>query len=230
MEVSRWVFAKAFVITVLVMVIIYSVNVFLNSKREISVAADMDETVETLQEMEALTQLMHEFGENSTCLTLKTQLQLLDKQTWRLGDKIEDYRKLTQEYMSDPYYLQQKRKFNRQEVLYLSLLGQIRQKCDINQTVILYFYRSVEECDKCDDQAFVLTHLNQRIDPELAIFSFDHDLDIPSVNVLENVYNVTSYPCIVVEGETYCGIRGTQEVEGYLCKKTPSLSICPRGG
>jgi hypothetical protein len=228
MEVSRWVFAKAFVITILVLVSIYSLNVFLNSKREIRVANDLDETLETMEEMQALTQLMEEFGKNATCLTLKSELKLLDRQTWKLGDNIEAYHKLTQEYMSDPNYYKQKRKFNRQEVLYLSLLRQIRTKCDINQSIILYFYRRLENCTQCDKQAFVLTHMNQKIDEELAIFSFDSDLDISSVNVLRDVYGVNEYPCIVIEDGTYCGLRDRDEVERILCERTPYLSICKR--
>jgi len=226
MEVSRWVFAKAFVITILLLLIIYSVNVFLNSKREIAVSADMDEAVETMEEMQALTQLMNMFGENATCMTLKSQLRVLDKQTWKLGDKIESYRQLSQEYMSDPYYLQQKRKFNRQEVLYLSLLEQIRDKCDLNQSIILYFYRNGRICTQCDQQSFVLTHINQKMDEEVAVFSFDSDLDLPSVNVLTSNYNITEYPSMVIEGETYPGLRDSPEVERILCEKTPYLSIC----
>jgi hypothetical protein len=228
MEISRWIFAKAFIITVLILVIIYSANVFLNSKREISVADDMDETVETLQEMQALTEMMNMFGENATCLTLKSQLKVLDKQTWSLGNKIDEYHRLAQEYATDPNYLKQKRKFNRQEVLYLALLKQIRSKCDINQSIILYFYRKGEDCKFCDQQAFVLTHMNQKIDEELAIFSFAADMDIPSVSVLIDEYNVTDYPCIVIEDETYCGLRDRQEVEKILCEKSQWLSLCPK--
>lgn len=226
MEVSRWVFAKAFIITILVLSVIYSVNVFLNSKREIAVSADMDEAVETMEEMQALTQEMNMFGENATCMTLKSQLHVLDKQTWKLGDKIESYRQLSQEYMSDPYYIQQKRKFNRQEVLYLSLLSQIRQKCSLNQSIVMYFYRNGKVCTQCDQQSFVLTHINQKMDEEVAVFSFDADLDLPSVNVLMANYNVTTFPSIVIEGETYPGLRDSPEVERILCEKTTYLSIC----
>ncbi|MBD3388661.1 MAG: hypothetical protein GF416_06295 [Candidatus Altiarchaeales archaeon] len=226
MEVSRWIFAKALVLTVFVLVVIYSINVYINEKREANLESRMEATIDTLEEMEALTQLMRMFGENATCVTLKSQLELLDQNIWRLGDKIELYKRLTEEYMTDPYYLKQKRRFNRQEVLYLSLLTQVRDKCDIDQTVILYFYRRGEDCKQCDDQAYVLDHLNKRIDEELAIFSFDSDLNVSSVNVLAEVYGVGEHPCTVIEGNTYCGLRDKDEIERLLCENSPNVSIC----
>ncbi|MFH0862990.1 MAG: hypothetical protein V1875_08180 [Candidatus Altiarchaeota archaeon] len=230
MEVSHWVFAKAFVVTVLVLVIIYSLNVFLNSKREISITDDMDASLETMEEMQALTYLAPLFHDNETCVTLKSQLKLLDTQTWKLGNKIEDYHKLTQEYMSNPEYYKQKRKFNRQEVMYLSLLRQIRDKCSLNQSIILYFYSNPKKCQQCDQQAFVLTHLHQKMDQEISIFSFDYDLDLPSVSVLKDVYNVGELPCIVIEDGTYCGLQDKETIERVLCEKTPYLSICAQAG
>jgi hypothetical protein len=186
----------------------------------------MQATIETLEEMEALTQLMHVIGENATCVALKSQLQLIDESIWKLGDKIETYRKLTEEYLDDPYYLKQKKQFNRQEVLYLSLLKRIRENCELDQSIILYFYRRGEECRQCDDQSYVLTHLNQKIDDELAVFSFDADMGLPSVDVLIEHYRISQYPCIVVENTAYCGLHNRQEIESILCDQSPTLSIC----
>ncbi len=226
MEVSKWIFVKALLITLFVLTIIYSINVYLNDMREETIEPQMMDTVDTLEEMEALTQLMRMFGGNATCVTLKSQLNLIDKKIWKLGNKIEDYRRLTSEFMDDPSYLKQKKKFNRQEVLYLSLLKQIRQNCDMDQTVILYFYKNGVDCKLCDEQSFVLTHINKRIDEEVAIFSFDTDLEIPSVDVLIQYYGVNEYPCLVIEDETFCGLRSRDEVERHLCVKSHDLSIC----
>jgi hypothetical protein len=226
MEVSRWIFAKALVVTLIILVTIYSFNVFLNSKREISVTNDMDQTVETLEEMEALTQTMQMFGENATCVTLRTELRVLDKQIWTLGEKIESYQKISEEYMDDPYYIKQKKKFNRQEVLYLSLLSQVKRKCDIKNSIILYFYGNWTECQQCDQQAYVLNHIGQKMKDDVSIFSFDTTLGIPSVDVLVDVYGINSYPCLVIDGATYCGLRDKAEVEAKMCERSPELSIC----
>lgn len=226
MEVSRWIFIKALLITLFVLSIIYSINIYINSQRVETLDSQMMDTVNMLEEMETLTQLMRMFGPDATCVALKTQLDLIDKKIWDLGNKIEDYRRLSKEFFNDPAYLSHKRKFNRQQVMYLSLLKQIRQNCDLNQTIVLYFYQNSEDCRQCDDQSFVLTHINERIGKEIAVFSFDADLEIPSVDVLIEYYGIKEYPCTVVEDRTYCGLRSRNELEEYLCLENPALSIC----
>ena len=225
MEVSRGVFIKAFLITVIIFLSVYSLNLYLNSQRENVLDDNMAEIIDNFEEVQALTDLMKVYGGNVTCLALESRLKLLDTQIWKLGDKIENYRQLSKDYMNDPYYQTQKEKFNRQEVMYYSILKEMQSSCNTNQTYILYFYAKGETCSKCDDQSYVLNYFNQRIDPELAVFSFDTDLNLPSINMLKSIYNVTEYPCVVIYDTTYCGLRDKDEVQGILCSKR-NLSIC----
>ncbi|MCX6695332.1 MAG: hypothetical protein NTU61_03465 [Candidatus Altiarchaeota archaeon] len=225
MEVDRSIFLKAFVITVLLFISLYSLNVYLNSQREVVLDARMNEILEEFDEVQALTSLMKVFGENATCLTLKSRMKLLDTKIWKLGDKIDSYRQISRDYMNDPYYQIQKEKFNRQEVIYFTILKEMKSQCDLNQTEVLYFYRNSQDCKQCDDQSYVLNYYNNRIDPEIATFSFDADLNLTSVDVLLSIYNVTEYPCIVVEGDTNCGLQNSDQMKEILCRRN-NLSIC----
>ncbi|MFH1402872.1 MAG: hypothetical protein ABIH11_01220 [Candidatus Altiarchaeota archaeon] len=225
MEVGKSIFLKAFVITLIIFASVYSLNVYLNSMREESLDERMAEILEDFEEMQALTTMMRVFGENASCIALETNIKLLDTKIWKMGEKIDSYRELTREYMNDPYYNIQKKKFNRQEVIYLSLLKEMKQQCDMNQTEILYFYRRSEFCPDCDKQSYVLNYFNQKIDPEIAVFSFDADLDLPSVNVLLGIYNVTEYPCVVVGDRAHCSLLDREQMTEILCS-TSNLSIC----
>lgn len=106
------------------------------------------------------------------------------------------------------------------------MLKNMKQWCTFNQTTILYFYKKKEDCPDCDAQAFVLTDLNKEIDPEIAIFSFDSDLGLPSIETLERFYKIDSYPCVVVENSTYCGIHNKDKMVELLCDHN-NISICP---
>jgi hypothetical protein len=227
MAVDKKIFVKAFLITLALLLSVYSLNLYLNYEREKVIDERMREVVDEFEEFQALNALMEVYGQNATCMTLNSRIKLLDSNIWRLGDKIDNYRQLSREYMNDPYYQLQKQKFNRQEVIYLAILKAMKRSCQLNQTEILYFYQKGEECKTCDDQAYVLTYFNQRIDPEIAIFSFDADLNLPSVDVLRSLYNVTEYPCLVVEDSVYCGLRDKVELQGILCDRSGnSLSLC----
>ena len=149
----------------------------------------------------------------------------MDRTLWDTGIKIDNYREVTEKFSTDPFYQDQKRKFNRNEVIYFSMLKSMKKQCDFNQTTILYFYKKKEDCPDCDAQAFVLTDLNNEIDSEIAIFSFDSNLDLASVKTLELFYDITSFPCIIVEDYTYCGLKDKNQIVDILCEHKDH-SIC----
>ena len=105
------------------------------------------------------------------------------------------------------------------------MLKGMEEWCQFNQTIILYFYKKKEDCPDCDGQAFVLTDLNKEIDPEIAIFSFDSDLELPSIDTLELFYNITSYPCVVIEDNTHCGLHNKNNLVELICSYK-DISLC----
>ncbi len=194
-------------------------------QREKAIIERMEEVLDEYQEIQALSLMSNVFGKEMTCLSLENTLAHMDKTLWNTGLKIDKYREATEEFITDPFYIEQKKKFNRNEVIYFSMLKEMKDWCEFNQTVILYFYRKKDYCVDCDAQAFVLTDLNKEIGDEIAIFSFDSDLDLPCVNTLVRFYNITSYPCIVVEDDAYCDLYNKEGLLDVLCNYK-ELSLC----
>ena len=149
----------------------------------------------------------------------------MDKTLWDTGIKIDKYREATERFITDPFYLDQKRKFNRNEIVYFLMLQNLKQWCEFNQTIILFFYKKKEDCSDCDAQSFVLTDLNKEIDSEIAIFSFDSNLELPSIRTLELFYNITSYPCLIIGENTYCELHNKDNLIGMLCDYK-EISLC----
>ena len=225
MVANKNIFIVAAIITILLFISIISFNLFLNTQRERIVIERMEQVLDEYQEIQALSLMSEVFGKEMTCLSLESRLAHMDKTLWDTGIKIDNYRKVTEKFITDPFYIDQKRKFNRNEIIYFSMLQNMKQWCTFNQTTILYFYKKKEYCPDCDGQAFVLTDLNKEIDSEIAIFSFDSDLELASVHTLELFYNITSYPCIVIEGATYCGLHNKNRLVDLLCDYK-ELSLC----
>lgn len=215
----------AAVITIMLFISIYSFNLFLNMQRERVIIDRMEDVLDEYQELQTLSLMSDVFGKEMTCLSLEKRLSHMDKTLWDTGVKIDRYREVTEKFITDPFYLSQKRKFNRNEILYLSMVKEMKDWCEFNQTIILYFYKKKEDCPDCDNQAFVLTDLNKEIDDEIAIFSFDSDLGLPSVDTLELFYNVTSYPCIIIEDDTHCRLYNKNQLVDILCSYR-DLSLC----
>jgi len=225
MVTNKWIFIVAAIITVMLFISVYSFNLFLNVQRERVVINKMEEVIDEFQEIQALSLMSDVFGKEMTCLSLENRLAHMDKTLWDTGIKIDKYREVTEKFITDPFYLNQKRKFNRNEIIYFSMLKGMKDWCKFNQTIILYFYKKKEDCLNCDAQSFVLTDLNKEIDDEIAIFSFDSDLELPSVRTLELFYNIDSYPCLVIEDDTYCELHNKNKLVDQLCNYK-NLSVC----
>jgi hypothetical protein len=216
MEIEKKLFALAGIITVVLFILIYSLNIFIASGRERVLTEKMDTTINQYEEMQTLSLMATSFGNDSTCIALQGSLAEMDKTLWDLGTKIDSYRKLTEEYMSDPFYIDQKTKFNRREVLYYLLLKDTRKRCGLASPTVLFFYQKKEECPDCDALSFVLTDI--KLDSkDLSVFSFDSDLNSSSIKTLERYYNITSYPCLVIEEHTYCSFFNKDELVRTIC-------------
>lgn len=220
-------FIQAGILTILLFGLVLFLNSLLDGKREVTVEHGMEDIIEDIEDIEASFYLIQYLEErNGTCDSLIEQLNYLESRLWKFDEKITRYREAQEQFTGDEFYQKQKRRLNRREIIQLSLLNRLKNKCDINQTVILYFYGDCKTVPNCGEQGFVLSYINEKIDPEISILSFDGDMETQVVNTLMKAYNVDRYPCIVVEGNTYCGLRDAKEVESILCDISPWLSIC----
>lgn len=222
------IYLKAALITTLLLLSIYSLNLFLNEKREEAVTEKMNEIIEDLEEVESTYYLVDYMTSenNNTCDSLISALNHLEARLWSLDARIKTYRDMTKDIQNDEFYIREKEKLNRREVIHISMLEKVKKQCNYNQTIILYFYGLCEQNLKCDEQGFVLSYINDKIDPELAIFSFDADRNVYAIKALMDYYNVTELPCVVIEGHTHCGLQNKDQIEQLLCKYSKTLSIC----
>jgi len=79
----------------------------------------------------------------------------------------------------------------------------VNKECNSDFILNLFFYSNdPEKCPKCQDQGLVLNYARQ-IDNTLRTYSFDVDLDMPTVNHLMTYYGVIEIPATVVMDTTY---------------------------
>jgi hypothetical protein len=220
-------FILAGVLTILLFLSIYSLNLFFDSRRETRVDHDMDELLEELEDIEASSYLIDYLtSNNGSCDAVIEQLNYLESRLWKLDQRINRYREAQEEFTGEEFYMREKRRLNRREIIQLSIINKVREMCDYEQTIILYFYGNCKTVPNCGEQGYVLSYINELIDPEIVIFSFDGDQETQVVGSLMKAYNVTEYPCVVIEDGSYCGLRDRDELMTILCNHSPNLSIC----
>ncbi|MFA5797144.1 MAG: hypothetical protein WC916_03865 [Candidatus Woesearchaeota archaeon] len=192
----------------------------LNTERKNTVQDQM-KVITDLNELQIYSLMTDVYGDKMACIAFKKKLQDWDKTLWDLGLKLESYRVASEEFQKDPFYKEQKRQFNENQVLYLMFLTKVKKECNLDQPIITFFYQNAQDCRKCDDQSFILTDIKLDLEDEVSVFSFDMDLNITNIELLKEYYGVEQYPCIVINEKKYCGIQD----KAFIMKK-----ICPPGG
>ncbi len=223
MKFSNALFLIAFLITLFLFLSLFFLGTIMNKDRKDFINEKMQNMYNNLNEMQIFLLMSETYGQEMACLASSAKLRELDKTIWNLGMKIDQYRVASEEFQRDPYYYEQKSIFNENEVFYLMLLTKLQHECGLNKTIISFFYRNSADCKKCDDQSFILTDLKRKYDEQLSVFSFDLDLNLTSVHLLAEFYNITTTPCLVINDKTFCGIRSLDFVKNQTCLHTPSL-------
>ncbi len=222
---KRMILVLALFITLFLLSTVLLIGSFFDGKREERINELASDMYSNINEMQTFMLMSEIYGDPMACLAFKSKLQKLDKSVWTLGMKIDQYRIASEEFMKDPFYLMQKKDFNDKEIFYLMLLSKIKKHCKYNQAIISFFYKNSYDCKKCDDQSFVLTDIKKAAENEVSIFSFDMDLNLTTINLLDEYYKIDAYPCIVIDDQKYCGIQDKKFIVEKLCANS-AISLC----
>ncbi len=225
MEINKNLFVYAFLITLILFLSMLFLSRYMDDKRQAYIDENVQLMYNKFNEMQVFLLMSETYGDEMACLAFDKKLKELDKSVWSLGQKIDEYQRATEEFQKDPYYLNQKRVFNENEVFYLMLLTKLKEKCGINKAIISYFYKNSKECGKCDSQSFVLADIHNELKDEVSIFNFDADLDSKTIELLKEYYKIDSYPCLVVNENKFCGFKDKKEVINLICNST-NISAC----
>jgi|SRR3989344_271779 len=218
MEIKKSAFLLALFITISLFLTLLLISDFLGGRREDNLNARFNEVYRDFDDLQQIMLMSDVYGNEMACIAYKNKLSDFDKRIWDLGLKLEQYRTATEEFRQSLYYLEQKKIFNENEFTYLALLKQIKKLCSNNQTIISFFYRNSKDCKKCDDQSFVLSDIKKRFGNDVAIFSYDLDLNITSLELLRKFYSVDEVPCVIIDERKFCGMQSHEFIVNQVCQ------------
>jgi hypothetical protein len=92
--------------------------------------------------------------------------------------------------------------------------------CDINQSIILYFYSNTN-CSLCKEQGFELDKLKKQVNinnqTNVRTYTYDGDYNESAViRALKKEFEISEYPTIIINGEKYEGLRRVQEIKNKI--------------
>lgn len=219
--------AGAFLITLVLLLSILLLGSVMDNEREQYIEGEVQRLYNDLAEVQTFFLMEETYGDQMACLAFRSKLLELDKTVWNLGIKLDQYRTASEDFHRSPFYLEQKEQFNENQVFYMMLLTKLKRTCNYDdQAIISFFYQNSADCRSCDDQSFVLTDINRQLDEQISIFSYDVDLNLTTVSLLTEFYNITEYPCVVIEEEAYCGMRDKEFIMERICEHMPTIQSC----
>ncbi len=148
-------------------------------------------------------------GENATCPLLESTLSNINEESYEIGTRLDQYGN-DNELKDFNEYENLKKEYSRILVSYWLLANKLKESCKSHSSTIIFFIG--KECVKCDEQAFVLTYLKEKLGEQVLIFTLDGTLDEPSIEVLKEYYNITGYPSLVINGEKFSGLTPIETI------------------
>lgn len=96
------------------------------------------------------------------------------------------------------------------------LTNRIAEKCDVNPTIVLYFYSTTGDCEDCARAGYALSYLREKY-PALRVYSFDYKLDLGALKTLVAIERVNpAFPAFVIDGERHYGFEDAEALEALL--------------
>ena len=95
-------------------------------------------------------------------------------------------------------------------------MKRVSQKCGLEPVFILYFYSNEDDCERCEEQGYVLTALSEEY-PKLRVYSFDYHPDPPALHTLVTINDLGSeLPALVIHERAYYGFKSVDEVKALV--------------
>lgn len=173
---------------------------------------DMRSVVREVQNFQLQFLLFDVLGAQASCPLLADTLTDINERSYEVGAKLTSFGR--DEVIAPGQYGELKKEYSRLLVSYWLLAEKFKANCASEATTVLYFFSA--ECERCDDQGFVLTYLKSKYGDRLLVFALDADTGEASVKALMDYYEIERFPSLVVNGALTDGFVPLQELEPLL--------------
>jgi hypothetical protein len=122
-----------------------------------------------------------------------------------------------------------KRQYVLSQINFWHIAMNFKQACPNSSdfVTVLYFFSNNDICPDCEMQATVLNYYKSLLKENLLIFSFDDQFSQtePLISMIEGIYDIKSYPALVVNDKTHSGLMAKENLSQILCEEYESEDI-----
>ena len=212
-----WVFVEALVFTVLIFIIGFSLAMFIEFNRINTISQDYKNyEIETLDLK--LQNYYFQIMDSSSCKqAIEQNFQFADD-IYLKGLKLEQYEEANQ--LTDDLKIEKKRYVLLKTELWLNSLL-LKEKCKDPFDTIVYLYSGDPSNNIAVAQQKVISNVLKDVKDDkgnsVILIPIAGDLELKSVELQMNVYNITSLPAILInEKKVIYGYSNAKDIEKYL--------------
>ncbi len=141
---------------------------------------------------------------NSTTLTeelyeIGAKLDFMEE---RLGKKNQDVTRL-------------KNYYSLLEIRHWLFMKKQKKECNSDNTLILYFYSNLGDCNRCEEQGFVLNYLRKKYS-KVNVYSFDINMNNIALDTIKSMFNVNKAPTIIINENVLEGFNNLDYLETFI--------------
>lgn len=200
----RYVFAA--VLTVLIFTTGMLFSDFMDNKRSSELSSEMNRNIATLESQ----QLQLNYLESSnvdSCNTMEAGMTSMIRDYNDRLERVQQYERNSIFNSGDFETI--KNRYILSGIRYWIFVEELRENCNYRPNTVLFFTQDLdsEDCDDCESQGRQLDLIKQKYRDDVLIFSIPTESDDGMIDVLEEQYNVTEPPVIVINSE--------EVLEGY---------------
>ncbi len=192
------VFLKSAIITVAIFVLGLLLGIYLDTSGLEDVKQRLTEIDNLWNDARLLQTHIKRLSINSTELCsylLEENLRIGDK-IYEEGVKVERYEESNRFAVSE--FIIEKRRYALLDLQFWENSIDLKNQCNADYSTIIYFYSQFEKTPEQNFQNRVLWDLKQKCGPKIIYITFPVDLEISTLNVIRNVYNIQKIPSIMV--------------------------------
>ncbi len=190
--------------------VFYAIN-YLNQERIRELSSIEDQLATDTLSLETQFALL----EDASCEDL-LEGNILSQEVSTLGDKLA----FSEEKLGsdNQEVLRIKKQYTLFQIRDYLLTKKVATACDVDPTVVLYFYSSASECTDCDRAGYALSYMREKY-PSLRVYTFDYDLDLGALKTMIAVEKVKpEFPAFVIEDKNVYGFESLEEFEKLFPK------------
>ncbi len=203
----------AVALTVVLMSGIFFFGIMLSDEKVSGIEDEIRSFEVERRSQEISRQVAQELPEKS-CEALELAVEQTISDTQELADEVvmyEENRKI-----EDEEFELLKKEYTNVLLEYWLLTEQIEEMCGSDKIKLLYFYSEEQECPACEDQGTIISHYREKYDETLLVFPMDTTLDMRPINIMEETYDMGTYPVIKINGDVYEGYMDKEELGEVL--------------